>query len=280
MLPSKKPVSLITTASAASRSLFSRSQSSSPTDECSSSPSNRKRRLTGSRPRVAKIASAALRCMCSWPLSSAAPRPDDAPVANERLERGRLPQLDRVDRLDVVVAVHEDRRGALGVEPVRVDDRVAPRRRDVDMLEADPAPARRRSTRPRGECPARAPTASRSTGSAAARSTTRGGRPSWTPGTPRPPGRWRPGPAAAWCSCRDGSRPESKRPADGRALMHGCSTGWSASVAGETLRPGFGAGEDFGLAPGFAQEPATRSAPPADGGAAAGRGGLPSAGGR
>ena len=37
----------------------------------------------------------------------------DLAVADRRLERRRLPQLDRIDRLHVVVAVEEDRRRAL-----------------------------------------------------------------------------------------------------------------------------------------------------------------------
>ena len=47
------------------------------------------------------------------------------PVADDdRLERRRGPQVERVDRLDVVVAVDEDGRGVGGVQPVRVDDRM------------------------------------------------------------------------------------------------------------------------------------------------------------
>ena len=51
------------------------------------------------------------------------------PVANDDgLERRRGPQVERVDRLDVVMAVDEDggRVGA-GMEPVRVDGRIAGR---------------------------------------------------------------------------------------------------------------------------------------------------------
>ena len=53
-----------------------------------------------------------------------------------RLERRPHPQVERIDRLDVVVGVDEDRRRALGVEPVGVDDRVAAGRRHLDVLEA------------------------------------------------------------------------------------------------------------------------------------------------
>jgi hypothetical protein len=60
-------------------------------------------------------------------------------VDHGRLERRRVPELDRIDRLDVVVAVDEGGRGVRGVEPVAVDDRVAAGRGDLDVLEADPA---------------------------------------------------------------------------------------------------------------------------------------------
>ena len=59
------------------------------------------------------------------------------PVADDdRLERRRRPQLERVDRLDVVVAVDDDRRGVRGVEPVGVDDRMAAGLGDLDVLQA------------------------------------------------------------------------------------------------------------------------------------------------
>ena len=71
-----------------------------------------------------------------------------AAVDDDRLERRRGPQVERVDRLDVVVAVDEDRRGALGVEPVAVDDRVAARLGDLDVL--DPGRARSVAGQPLG----------------------------------------------------------------------------------------------------------------------------------
>ena len=46
------------------------------------------------------------------------------PIADhDRLERWRCPQVERVDRLDVVVAVDKDGRGVGSVQPVGVDDR-------------------------------------------------------------------------------------------------------------------------------------------------------------
>ena len=98
------------------------------------------------------------------------------PVADDdRLERRRGPQLERVDRLDVVVAVDEDRRGAGGVEPVGVDDRVAAGLGDLDVLEAGRRPARRRATRRRAGSRRRARAAPRCSGSAGTPCTTRGG---------------------------------------------------------------------------------------------------------
>jgi hypothetical protein len=55
-------------------------------------------------------------------------------VAQRRLERGRVPQLERVDRLDVVVVVEEDREaGPAGL--VAVDGRSAPVAAKLPRLE-------------------------------------------------------------------------------------------------------------------------------------------------
>ena len=63
----------------------------------------------------------------------------DLAVAHGRLERRRLPQIERVDRLHVVVAVEENRRRARRAEPVAVDDRIARRVDEPDVLQADAA---------------------------------------------------------------------------------------------------------------------------------------------
>ena len=63
----------------------------------------------------------------------------DLAVADRRLEGRRLPQVERIDRLHVVVAVEQNRRRALGAEPVAVDDRVARRVDEPDVLHADAA---------------------------------------------------------------------------------------------------------------------------------------------
>ena len=58
------------------------------------------------------------------------------PTALHAWLEGRLdPLLERVHRLDVVVAIDEHRRGTLGVEPVGIHDRVALRGRDLDVLQ-------------------------------------------------------------------------------------------------------------------------------------------------
>ena len=63
----------------------------------------------------------------------------DLAVADGGLKRRRLPELDGIDRLDVVVAVEEDRRRAFGAEPVAIDDGVAGRFEEPDIGQADAA---------------------------------------------------------------------------------------------------------------------------------------------
>ena len=86
--------------------------------------------------------------MWSWPLSSDDAAAEHRPVADDRLERRRLPQLERVDGLDVVVAVDEGRRraGARGASRRRRSDgRRSPRPRRARARSAAGPP---RSTRP------------------------------------------------------------------------------------------------------------------------------------
>ncbi len=69
--------------------------------------------------------------------------PTEDPVADDDgLERRRGPELERVDRLDVVMAVDDHRRRALGVEPVAVDHGRAAGLRHLDMLDPDPLEVR------------------------------------------------------------------------------------------------------------------------------------------
>ncbi len=58
-------------------------------------------------------------------------------VAHCRLKRRRFPQIERVHRLHVVVAVKENRRRAGRTEPVAVHDRIAWRVDEPDILKAD-----------------------------------------------------------------------------------------------------------------------------------------------
>ena len=76
----------------------------------------------------------------------------DPSVLDARLERWSHPQIEGIDRLDVVVAVDDDRGRALRMQPIGVDHRVAAGGGDVDVLEADLADALRRSTRRPGAC--------------------------------------------------------------------------------------------------------------------------------
>ncbi len=60
-------------------------------------------------------------------------------VADGRLERWRRPLVERIDRLDVVVAVDEHRRRPRGAEPLAIDDRMAWRVDESRAFEPDGA---------------------------------------------------------------------------------------------------------------------------------------------
>ena len=75
--------------------------------------------------------------MKTWPLSSADAARVELAVADRRLERRRRPQVERIDRLHVVVAVEEDGRRTRRAQPFAVDDRVAGRLLDAGVLQAD-----------------------------------------------------------------------------------------------------------------------------------------------
>ena len=59
-------------------------------------------------------------------------------VVDDRLERRRRPQVQRIHRLDVVMAVDERGGRPFGMQPVGVDDGVERRLLDRDVLEAGP----------------------------------------------------------------------------------------------------------------------------------------------
>ena len=63
----------------------------------------------------------------------------DLAVADGRLERRRLPQVQGIDRLHVVVAVEQDGRRPGRPQPVAVDDRIAGRLEQPDVLQPDAA---------------------------------------------------------------------------------------------------------------------------------------------
>ena len=60
-------------------------------------------------------------------------------VADGGLKGRRLPQLDRIDRLHVVVAVEKHRRCAFGAKPVAIDDGIARRLDQADVGQANAA---------------------------------------------------------------------------------------------------------------------------------------------
>ncbi len=92
----------------------------------------------GSRPRTASQAAAVLVQSATWLLSSAAPRAYRRGRLDDRLEGRFVPELERIDGLYVVVGVDDDGRGAIGMEPVGVDDRLTVGRRNLDVLETGP----------------------------------------------------------------------------------------------------------------------------------------------
>src|SRR5881397_484025 len=81
------------------------------------------------------------------PLVVGGPSGEHAIAPDDRLEWSRFSQLQRVDRLNVVVTVDDRRRGAFGMEPVAVNDWVRARLGDLDMLRADPPEVRREPLR-------------------------------------------------------------------------------------------------------------------------------------
>ena len=177
MLPSKNPVSLMIATSAASP-LAVRLEPSRRGGRCSIPPRPRRGSctLTGSAAGRGeeRLRGAEMHVDLALVVRRAAA--EHPAVAGDRLERRRLPELDRVDGLDVVVAVDQRRRLAGGVEPVAVDDRMAAGLGDLDVLEPDPPHVRRRSTRPPRGSRRRAPAAPRCSGCAGRRGTTRGDR--------------------------------------------------------------------------------------------------------
>ena len=58
-------------------------------------------------------------------------------LANRRLEWRRVPQIDWIDGLNVVMAVKQNRRSAGRVQPVSVDDWIARSLLETDVFEAD-----------------------------------------------------------------------------------------------------------------------------------------------
>src|ERR1700730_12354284 len=54
-----------------------------------------------------------------------------------RLERGRFPEVEGIDRLDVIVTIEEYRRLARRLQPIGVDHRVSGRLDDLSVPESD-----------------------------------------------------------------------------------------------------------------------------------------------
>ena len=79
--------------------------------------------------------------MWIWPLSSAVPRPKRLPPRIVGLEGRRGPQIERLDGLDVVMAVEKDGGLAGRVQRFRVDQWMQLGRNDFDVGESGAAQA-------------------------------------------------------------------------------------------------------------------------------------------
>ena len=98
------------------------------------------------------------------------------------LERRRRPEVQRIDRLDVVVAVDQHGRCPGGVQPVGVDDGMTVGFADLGMLDAGRRQGVDQPAGSRGGNRRRDRAAPRCSGSGGSRSRTRSGRPASRPG--------------------------------------------------------------------------------------------------
>ena len=140
-LPSKKPVSLMTTASAARRSPCSAihvSRLSRPVLLLALEQERHvDRRRAADRPE--RLDRVEVHHELALVVGDAAP--DEPAVAHERLERRVLPQVERVDGLHVVVAVDDHRRRTGRLVDPAVDDRMQVGRDHLDLGRPDAAEA-------------------------------------------------------------------------------------------------------------------------------------------
>src|SRR6266496_2805418 len=127
-------MSATSTASARRRCGSRASTSNSTLLPNSSSPSMRKRKLTGGRPPSA----IALRRQNTWPLSSAAPARIDAAIAQRGRERRRRPFVQRVGRLDVIMAVEKQGRRAGHFGPPTPHDGMRVAAQELDVVRPEP----------------------------------------------------------------------------------------------------------------------------------------------
>ena len=115
---SHMPVSQTSARSRLNSAAFARTKSNRLFEPHSSSPSIIMVMSSGSLPVTALKARQASTKVISWPLSSQAPRPwmilrPSGRLVDLRLERRRAPEIDRIDRLHVVVAVEQHARPAV-----------------------------------------------------------------------------------------------------------------------------------------------------------------------
>ena len=128
----------MTTTSAASSDLWSRTKSSRCAEPTSSSPFEDDLDVDRQRAGLLQMRLDRLEVHEHLALVVGRAARVDLAVADGRLERRRLPEVQRVDRLHVVMPVEQDGRRACGAQPVAVDDGMPGRLDQPDVLQADP----------------------------------------------------------------------------------------------------------------------------------------------
>ena len=118
-------VSEITATSAAKASRYRSTAASKFGEPISSSPSTTTFRLIGKRSARAQVRVDRREMHEHLSLVVHRTAAENLSVAHRSLERRTVPQLDRIDRLHVVVAVHEQRRLSRRLHPLAVCQRIA-----------------------------------------------------------------------------------------------------------------------------------------------------------
>ena len=129
----------MTTTSAGELDLLARTKLSRFTDPTSSSPSMINLMLSGSAPRLLQVRFDRLEVHEHLALVVGGAARVDLAIAHGRLEGRRLPEIDGIHGLHVVVPVEQNGRRARRMQPVAVDDRIARRVDEPHVLETNAA---------------------------------------------------------------------------------------------------------------------------------------------